>query len=121
LGVLLRAASPGAFAGENRAKVISFSIDTYDAISRGDMMESGGEVCVLLRPGAIAALVTMSTPTDARSQDGLVRGLIEEDCNAVFVDVNGLFDYGPKSYRITEGALRETIREHFKCIVPFLG
>jgi hypothetical protein len=118
LGLLLLVAPPILCATQSRAELVPFSIDTYTAVTKKSLSNIQGRHCDLVRPGAILDLLGRSKETMLTFEDGLVRGLLEENGNTIFVDVSGVFEYGSRSYVTTEKALRDTLERHFKCDPP---
>ncbi|WP_250624911.1 hypothetical protein [Pinirhizobacter soli] len=115
LGVLLIAAPPVLWANQSRAWIIPFSIDTYQAITKKSLSKISGRHCILVKPDAIKGLLKRSKETKLTFEDELVRSLIDENGDTIYVDTNGVFDYESRSYVTTEKNLRETLESHFKC------
>lgn len=114
-GLLFLGFSTTSDAFQNRAELVPFSIETYMAVTKKTLLERPGRQCSLIKPGAIESLLEKSKETSKRFEDGRVRGLIEERGATVFVDAEGVFEYGSKNYLVEEKDLRGVLNDHFKC------
>jgi len=115
ISVLLISFSTVSWASQNRAELVPFSIETYMAVTKKSLLEKPGRQCSLTKQGAVQSLLEKSKETTQPFVDGRVRGMLEENDVAIFVDAEGVFDYDSKHYVVTEKDLREVLERHFKC------
>lgn len=118
VGMLLFCFSASAWALQNRAELVPFSIETYLAVTKKSLQENPGRQCSLTKPGAMQSLLEKSKETAHPFVDGRVRGMLEENGVAIFVDAEGVFEYGSRRYVVTEKDLRDVLKNHFKCSPP---